>query len=129
MRFIQQKLENVQFDHSLWMNELNFAFEEIPIYMKRIQELLKYVSDSEDHELLANLLNGFMVQKEMVFQLQDQIRNHIIKMSSKIHSNGSLNTLINSDHSETRKKMETFRSSYSLLKETYHRFAAHKTED
>ncbi|MFT5167062.1 MAG: hypothetical protein ACI8P3_002299 [Saprospiraceae bacterium] len=124
MKAILEKLENIQFDHSIWMNELLFAYNEIPHYEKRIVQLVNTSSNEEEKEQFNNLLNGFIVQKEAVHQLNEQIKNHVISMSHKAHANGELKSMIDSVHRETREKMETFRTVYAELKEKFHRLAS-----
>jgi hypothetical protein len=124
MKAIQEKLENIQFDHSIWMNELNFAYNEIPHYEKRLIQLADSSTLTEEKDQLNNLLNGFIVQKEAALQLQVQIKNHIVEMSHKAHGNGELKAMINSVHHEAREKIEIFRTVYSELKEKFHRLAS-----
>ena len=124
MKAIQEKLENIQFDHSIWMSELHFAYNEIPHYEKRITQLADSSTFKEEKDQLSNLLNGFIVQKEAALQLQDKIKNHVIDMSHKAHGNGELKSIINSVHHVTREKIETFRKVYSELKEKFHGLAS-----
>ena len=124
MKEILEQLDNIKFDHSRWLNELVFSAKEIKLYQKRILEMLDEFVDKEKMEELTAMFEKFDKQKKQAIGLQSKITKHVINNSRVTHSNGALKAMINSDHSQIRQKIETFRHQYANLKENFHRFSA-----
>lgn len=126
MKSIQDKLINTQFEHALWFNELDFAFKEIKIYEDRILELIEAYTGKLEESELGEVLLEFLAQKEAAEQIKDHIKEHLLSMAEKIHSNGELNAIVNTSHHKTKEDIALFRKEYGQLKEKIHRLPAFK---
>jgi len=126
MKPITQTLDNVQFDHTRWMNELAFTQNEINLYEKRIYELIASTADLEEQEQWKELLTSFIELKGGFRSLEIQIETHIIKIFQQTHLNGQLQSLIDTTHGEVRNQIDYFRRSFVDLKESFARLTAYQ---
>ena len=124
MKEVFEQLENIQFDHLRWLNELLFSAKEIKLYQKRLLVLVKKFENEEKIAELSAMLEKFEEQKQFAIHLKSKIKKHVIAMSHLTHSNGELSSMFDTTHSQTRQEMEMFRQQYANLKETFHRFSA-----
>lgn len=122
MKDLIEPLDNIQFDHSRWLNEAIFAEKEIALYQQRLLELLK--NNREKKEEITTLFDDFDQEKKLANIIKSKIRKQVIHIGQLAHSNGELKTMIDSGHSEVREEMENFRQQYATLKENFHRFSA-----
>ncbi len=121
---ILEQLNNIQFDHTRWLNELLFSAKEIDLYLNRVLEMVDEFDDKAKEGELMSMFEEFEKQKKLATNLQSKIRKHVVSISHLTHSNGELKAMIDSTHGQTRKEMENFRHQYVNLKENFHRFSA-----
>jgi len=124
MKLIQEKLVNIEFDHRLWLNEMSFAFKEITIYENRLLELIEAYEGKPEETPLGEILLSFIEQKNNAEYIKEQIREHLLHMNEKIHSNGELKAIINTVHHRTMDDVQVFREEYRMLKEKVRKIEA-----
>lgn len=124
MKPVHVILENLKFDHTLWLNELYFANREISIYRDRIVNLMKGYFGETGQEELGEILEELNKLSKTTEHLTTQIEYHKNKMKKKTALNGELKSMSDTDHKRSREMMESFRVIYSHLKSSFHRFAA-----
>jgi len=118
-----EKLENVEFDHTLWLLELKFALKEMSIYENRILHLIA-IREKEQTEPLGDLIMEFLEHRHVSNNLKKTIKKHIENMQNNINANGQLDKIINEGHDKVRARMEDYRAAYSALKDQFHRSIA-----
>ena len=118
-----EKLENVQFDHALWLLELNYALKEMSIYEGRILHMIE-TRDKEVTEALGDLIMEFLEHRHLSTNLRKKIKKHVKSMQNKINSNGQLDKIVNEGHDKVRNQMEDYRAAYAALKDQFHRSIA-----
>lgn len=117
-----ENIDNIKFDHSIWLSEVLYALQEIKLYENRLLDLIKLYFGQEEQEELGNMLEEFGQERKTILYVKKNIQIHVDKIKEKVNSNGEMKSLSDSDHQKSREMMESFRRSYSELKEKYHRF-------
>ncbi len=118
-------LEDLHFEHNLWLNELSFFEDEVNIYEHRLEDLVKKFEEKELLIELEQFQNQFIRQKEVIDQLKHDINKHERRISNFAQEN--LDTIENThflDHTGLRDHMESFRSIYGELKKGFYAFMA-----
>lgn len=123
MTTVKKSIDTLHFEHRLWINELKFAKDELTIYERRLEELVK---KSDNKELMTNLerfQNKFILQKEKVHDLMTDIQRHEVRLSdfAAAHRDGD-DELVFTDHDQIRKRMDVFREISSELKKDFYEF-------
>ncbi|MBT8218411.1 MAG: hypothetical protein KJP00_01210 [Bacteroidia bacterium] len=118
---IQYQLDNLQFEHSLWLNELAHAFAEISIYQKRIKIMIEPSFSTDDQEELEMLLKGFTEQKSAITYIKNQILENLVDIRKKAKLNGALKAVLQKDHSEIKERLIQFRNELNELRNRFHK--------
>ena len=69
-------LQVVHFEHRLWVNELDFFADEIRIYERQLEELIRKSAEKDAMQELEQFQNQFIRQKEVLDTLQHDIHIH-----------------------------------------------------
>lgn len=115
-------IEQLHFEHQVWSKELSFFADEINIYENRLGTL---VSGSSDKEMLAGLehfQNQFIRQKEVIDQLDRNIRVHEKHLSDLASKDMESSPSDSGIHDTMREEMNQFRKIYSELKTEFFKF-------
>lgn len=117
-----QDIAQLHFEHQVWGKELAFFADELKSYENRLEEL---VTASSDHDMLARLeqfQNQFIRQKEVIDQLDRDIRvheQHLAKLAQKDMEAAPSDSGL---HERMREDMNQFRKIYGDLKTEFFRF-------
>jgi hypothetical protein len=118
-------INDLHFEHQLWLNEIRFVADEIKIFEKRLGEL---VSKNTDREMLAELehfQNQFIRQRESVDILSHELREEDANLAKYAQEHPvAIDRVHFTDHTETREKVDSFRQRYAGLKADFQRFSA-----
>jgi hypothetical protein len=119
----KKSIDTLHFEHRLWINELKFAKDELTIYERRLEELVK---KSDNKELMINLerfQNKFILQKEKVHDLMTDIQRHEVRLSdfAEAHRDND-DDLVFTDHDQIRIRMGMFKEISSELKKDFYEF-------
>lgn len=114
-------LQVVHFEHRLWVNELKFFADELKIYERQLEELVRKSVKKEAMQELEQFQNQFIRQKEVLDTLQHDIHIHEQKLSEAIQDSREL-PLDLEYHEFMKEQMGSFRSIYAELKGNFYRF-------
>ena len=112
----------LHFEHQVWSKELSFFADEIKIYENRLSDL---VSGSNNKEMLAGLehfQNQFIRQKEVLDQLDRNIRVHEQHLAGLAAKNMESAPSDSGVQETMREEMNQFRKIYSELKTEFFKF-------
>ncbi len=117
---INEKLDNVHFEHKMWLDELAFCLNELAIYEKRLT--LKYKDyDAQDlPEEILELWDQIKSHKKRANDLIRHIKKHVFTIRNMVHSNGELSKIMDTSHPYVRQQIIEFRKDYVVWKETLH---------
>lgn len=119
-----QDIAQLHFEHQIWRKELAFFEDELKSFENRLGEL---VVASHDHDMLAGLeqfQNQFIRQKEVIDQLDRDIRVHEQHLSKLALKDMEAAPSDNGLHDRMREDMNQFRKIYGELKTEFFKFMA-----
>ncbi len=118
-------IAQLHFEHQVWRKELAFFEDELKSFENRLAEL---VVASHDHDMLAGLeqfQNQFIRQKEVIDQLDRDIRVHEQHLSKLALKDMEAAPSDNGLHDRMREDMNQFRKIYGELKTEFFKFMTH----
>lgn len=118
-----KKIDELHFEHGIWIKELKFNKEELKIFSNRLSEVgVRYTSTA----VLARLdqfQNKFMVQQEAADTLLQDLNVHEQKLNAAALINSiSIDRISFSEHYQMRARMETFEKIFRQLRNDYLRY-------
>ena len=114
-----EKVAFIQFEHQLWLNELQYYFNEIIIITKKLEGFLEEQHKQQNNSILEELMANFMVHKTDLKTLMSDIVEHERNMIRLASLNGSVDAIVNSTHDDKRKAIDDFKAEYKGLKLTF----------
>lgn len=114
---------DLYFEHKQWRRELFFWEDELRSFKNRLDELVKRWTDNNMLAQLEHYQNQFIIQENVINDLQDEIHIHEINIAN--HSKNGKDVLeieFVQKHIEFRNHMETQRTIYNNLKQEFYRF-------
>lgn len=125
-------LPRFHFEHTLWLNEVNFVGHEVDIFARLLQEM-KVILPTESENHFAEILKSFEHQlghfKRTAADIRSEIHAQEVVMASTIREEM---TNFNEDIWETqlflREKMEFFHDNYRKLKTEFRLFVGKDLE-
>ena len=119
---LETQVEELHFEHTIWLKELEFFEGELKFFENRLSDLVMRYRAVEVLAQLEQFQNQFIRQKEVLDKLLRDIRVHEQSISLKLKNSDGLNPPLLNDHSEMRERMSDFRKIYAELKEKFFRF-------
>lgn len=113
-------LDDLHFEHTLWVNELKFMREELAFFKRRLEEIAARYTDSDVLKELEHFQNQFFIQEQAVHDLIHDIKHHEKAMSQYANEHPvALDHVLFNDHTPIRSRMETTREIMNDLKREY----------
>ena len=118
-------LSDLHFEHSLWLNELDFSKDELYIFTNRLAGVIERNNDNAFEAKAESFQNQLIVQKEVVDELRHSIKGHESELAhfAKEHPI-SIDHVYFTDHVGLRERMTRFTSLYADLKKEFMHFIA-----
>ena len=118
-------LSDLHFEHSLWINELDFSKDELYIFTNRLAGVIDRNTDKTFEATAESFQNQLIRQKEVVDELRHSIKTHESELVHYAHDHPiALDHAYFSDHAAFREKMTRFTSLYADFKKEFMRFIA-----
>ncbi|MDX1667434.1 MAG: hypothetical protein R3350_09405, partial [Saprospiraceae bacterium] len=115
-------IKDLHFEHTIWRNELKFFKQEVSIFEKQLEKLVKETPAKDAMAQLEQFQNNFIRQKEVIDELSHHIKVHEREISEREESNGGVFEDDIDQHLEMRDRMITFRKIYNELKNDFFQF-------
>lgn len=114
---------DLHFEHNQWRRELFFLEDELRSFQNRLEELVKRWTKKEMLVQLEHYQNQFILQEEVINDLQEAIQLHEISIAAANKKGKDLlDTVLVKKHIEFRNKMEVQRHIYKDLKKEFFKF-------
>ena len=114
---------NLHFEHENWNRELNFWEDELASFQNRLEELAVRWTDKSVLAQVELFQNQFLLEKEAINSIQDQIEMHETNMAGHYEKNEDvLNKDLVEKHLKLRERMENERELYNDMKNKLFRF-------
>jgi hypothetical protein len=124
---VKVPLQQLHFDHEIWLNELEFYRDELRILDKYLLDLVTRNTGQEVLKGIEHFQNQFIRQKEVLDEISHDIREHeqlVLKTIQSLHPAEVAKGRFE-DHGDLREAVETFKRIYADLKGEYLSFVAH----
>ncbi len=114
---------NLHFEHENWNRELNFWEDELASFQNRLEELAVRWTDKSVLAQIEKFQNQFLLEKEAINSIQDQIEMHETNMAHHYEKDEDvLNKDLVKIHLTLRERMEKERSLFNEMKSNLFRF-------
>jgi hypothetical protein len=118
-------LNDLHFEHRLWLNELKFVEDELKIFEHYLEDLTKKGRVQEMLRGLEHFQNQFIRQKEVLDILLHDIKSSERELAAFAKDNPeAAEDLEVDDHEQLHDSMFQFQKLYSELKEKFLAFMA-----
>jgi hypothetical protein len=118
-------LSDLHFEHTLWLRELNFAKDELPIFTNRLEGVIEKSTDKTFEGKAESFQNKLIRQKEVVDELSHAIKAHESELAHYAQSHPiAVDHVHFIDHVDIRTKMARFTSLYAAFKKDFLQFIA-----
>lgn len=118
-------INDLHFEHTLWLRQLDFYRDEVGIFENRLEEL---VQRWDQHDVLAQLerfQNQFIREREVIDILQHDIRAHENSLAAYAKEHPiAIEQVHFADHEGLRERMARFRQIFEDLKQDFMVFVA-----
>jgi len=121
----KKHLDELHFEHQLWLSEARFYVDELKIYQKRLEEVSAKNSDMEVKKQVEHFQNQFIIQKEQLDILTHEAAEHEQWLTNFARENPvAIDHHLFADHEAMHEKVDIFKKLYSELKTEFNRFLA-----
>ena len=118
-----KKIDELHFEHGIWMKELDFSKEELNVFNTRLSEVGERYTSTAVLARLDQFQNKFIVQQEAANILLNDLNIHEQKLNAAAIINSiSIDRKSFSEHHQMRDRMETFEKAYRQLRNEYLRY-------
>jgi hypothetical protein len=116
-------IDDLHFEHQLWMSEAKFFADELKIYQKRLAEVASKNTKEDVRKQVEHFQNQFIIQKEQLDILNHRVNEHE-QWLEKYAANHpvAIDHKLFPDHDSMHEKMDTFKKLYSELKKEFLQF-------
>lgn len=118
-------IDELHFEHQLWLRELAFFSDELKIYQKTLEKLVSNESSIDFKKAVERLQNKFLIQTDQLSDLKHHINMHeqwLAKYAEE-HPVGIEKELF-ANHGKIKENVESFKKIYDELKVEFLEFAA-----
>ena len=119
----KRHINDLHFDHQEWLNRLKFYKDEIAIFERRLEDIVKRNTTMEVMAELEHFQNQYIREREVIDELRHDIKQHenFLERESKERPT-AIDHRVFGDHAGLRDRMETFERLYADLKHELHRW-------
>lgn len=118
-------IDELHFEHQLWLNEAAFFTDELKIYQKTLERLISKESSEDFKKAIERFQNRFLIQNNQLDDLRHHINMHEewLAKYAKEHP-VDIDKELFANHAKIKENVESFKKIYSELKVEFLRFAA-----
>ena len=118
-------LSDLHFEHTLWLNELAFVKDELPVFTNRLAGVIDNNTDKTFEAKAESFQNKLIRQKEVSDELRHAIKAHESELAQYAQSHPiAIDHVYFVDHVGLREKMARFTVLYANFKADFMRFIA-----
>ncbi|GAB4091865.1 hypothetical protein [Flaviaesturariibacter terrae] len=119
-------VRGLHLEYQLWMNELDFAKEEIGIFEKHLEPIVCNYSDRNVCARAEQFQNKFIRHKEVVDELRHKLHGSEVQLATFVRdmSGMGIDSVKMDNHVKLRDDVYRFRELYTELKKDFRRFGA-----
>lgn len=120
MKATEQHIEDLHFEHKLWLSEADFYRDELRIYQKQVEEVGKRNTSAEVKQRVQYFEHEFKARNKELEALHQEISSHEHSLADVQQSipTKTVNAY-SAEHVRMRKKTHDFKERYSVLKNEF----------
>ena len=123
----RKHLNELHFDHQLWLSEALCYGYELSLYKKRLENISFRNTAQEIEKQVEHFQNQFIVQKEQLDLLKHETVVHEQWLAQCAKENPiAADHRLFTDHQATHEKINTFKKIYNDLKAEFNRFLSER---
>ena len=116
----QEIINNLQFAHSYWLNELSHAEVELTIMANRL-DLLEASSTVPKAPSTSEAIALEIEQLQLAAQfIKKTVMAHVSKIYNLAKANGQLEVISNAIHDETKERLAQFRTHFQEVRQKFY---------
>lgn len=120
MKATEQHIEDLHFEHKLWLSEANFYRDELKVYHKQVQNLSERNTSADAKERVNHFEHEFKLRNNELENLFQEINAHEHSLAD-FEQNTSTEVVNkhSEEHVRMRKRVHDFKEKYSKLKKEF----------
>jgi hypothetical protein len=116
-------INQLHFEHQLWIRELKFYKDELMVFNKRLAEVKDLYTDKEILSRSEHFQKQFAVENNIADALLLDLNGHEQFLADTAKENiATIDRRVFSDHPELRERMDNFVRIYRALRNEYMRY-------
>lgn len=116
-------IDELHFEHQLWLSEVKFYIDELKIYQKRLEKILSKNKSEDFRKKIEHFQNKFIIQKGQLDDLSHHINMHEEWLAKFAKENPvAIDEQLFADHAVIHENMDTFKKIYNELKAEFNKF-------
>ena len=118
-----KRIDELHFEHELWMGESKFFKDELKIYQNRLDEIASKNTAQDVLKSIEHFQNQFVIQKDQLSIINHLINEHEQWLTKYAKSHPiAIDQVEFADHANLRDKIETFKKLFGELKVEFKKF-------
>lgn len=123
MRIQRTHINDLHFEHQMWLSETAFYGDQLTIFQKRLDEIAKRNNGVEVSKEIDHFQNQFIIQKEQMDIIDHEVRVHEQWLSNFAKEHPvAIEHRYFGEHTDMYDKMETFKRLFNELKTEFYDF-------
>jgi hypothetical protein len=119
----KKHIDDLHFEHQLWLSESKFFADELKIYRNRLEEVASRNSKPEVTKQIEHFQNQFIIQKEQLDIMNHDVNAHESELAKYAKANPiAIDHKLFDDHEKFSDRMATFKKIYGELKKEFTNF-------
>lgn len=118
-------IDELHFEHQLWLSEIAFFQDELNIYQKSLEGLLSKDISADFKKAIERFQNKFLIQNNQLADWRHHINMHeqwLAKYAEKHPVD--IDKELFANHAKIKENAESFKKIYNELKVEFRKFAA-----
>lgn len=121
----KKHIDELHFEHTLWINQLKFYKDELKIYQKRLGEIASKNNKPEVLAKIESFQNKFIRQNDIIDTLNHEINAHEAKLVAAAKANPTaIDHQLFDSHDGHIDQINIFVEIFNELKADYTRFSS-----
>jgi len=113
----KKHIDELHFEHNLWMSNMKFYRDEITVFENRLEELVQANTKIEVTSQIEHFQNQFIRQREVADELIGKCKDHDKFLAHQAMEHPiAIDHVLFADHTKLRDQVETYDKIYRELK-------------
>ena len=119
MKTPQELLDDLQFTHSMWLNELSHAEVELDIFSHRLNIYGANLQSVSEPESIGLIMVDIEQLRLAITFIKKDILNHVKRLNKKTKLNGELHAILDGEHEENQERIAQVRKHLYVVRSKF----------